>query len=191
MLDLEPPARQMKALVLGVRDDQLSAPTPCAGVSVGDLLDHVSSLAIAFRDAAAKIPGTGGSAPPPPSVDDLPTDWRTRIPEQLDELVAAWRDPAAWEGTTTAGGATMPAEAMGMVVMDELVLHGWDLARGSGQPFTCDPASTQAVFEFTSQAAQPGFDRNGLFGPVIDVPADASLFDRALGLGGRDPGWRP
>jgi uncharacterized protein (TIGR03086 family) len=190
MFDLEPPAHQMKELVRGVRDDQLSAPTPCAGTSVGDMLDHVSSFAIAFRDAAAKTPG---SAPPDPSADHLPPDWRTRIPAQLDELAAAWRDPAAWDGMTSAGGVTMPAEAIGTVAVDELVLHGWDLAKGTGQPFTCDPASTQAVFDFTAHLAEPGMEpaREGLYGPVVDVPSDAPLFDRALGFSGRDPGWRP
>jgi uncharacterized protein (TIGR03086 family) len=87
----------------------------------------------------------------------------------------------------------MPAAVMGKVAVDELVLHGWDLARGTGQPFACDPASTQAVFEFTSMMSQPSeaAGREGLFGPVVDVPADASLLDRALGFSGRDPAWRP
>lgn len=79
-----------------------------------------------------------------------------------------------------------------MVALDELVLHGWDLARGTGQPFACDPASTHACFAFTSQSAEPGQEagREGVFGPVVDVPADAPMFDRALGFSGRDPAWK-
>lgn len=82
---------------------------------------------------------------------------------------------------------------MGLVALDELVLHGWDLARATGQPYDCDPASAEAVFEFTSMSAAPeeAAAREGLFGPVIAIPADAPLFDRALGLSGRDPAWKP
>ena len=92
-----------------------------------------------------------------------------------------------------AGGVSMPAEQMGVVALDELVLHGWDLARATGQQFTCDPASTAVVLAFTSASAQPeqAAFREGLFGPVVDVPADAPSFDRALGFAGRDPGWTP
>ena len=92
---------------------------------------------------------------------------------------------------TDAGGVVLPAEQTGMVALDEIVLHGWDLARATGQPFTCDPASTQAVLAFTEMSTQPEFaaNREGLFGPVVDVPQDAPAFDRALGFAGRDPAW--
>ncbi len=87
----------------------------------------------------------------------------------------------------------VPAEQVGIVELDELVLHGWDLARATGQAFRCDPASTAAVFEFTAASALPEHpaSREGLFGPVVDVPADAPAFDRALGFAGRDPSWTP
>ena len=85
----------------------------------------------------------------------------------------------------------MPAEIMGTVALDELVLHGWDLARATGPPYTCDPASSAAVLAFTSASARPerAASREGLFGPVVEVPEDAPAFDRALGFAGRDPGW--
>jgi uncharacterized protein (TIGR03086 family) len=194
MLDLGPAAEQVKTLVAGVTDDQLSAPTPCEGTPVAAMLDHFVGLTVAFRDAAAKsTPPTGSPQPGPgtASAEHLDPHWRRLLPQQLDDLVAAWKEPAAWEGMTEAGGVTMPAEVMGLVALDELVLHGWDLARGTAQPFACEPASTQAVFEFTSRAAAPeqAAGREGLFGPVIEIPDDAPLFDRALGLSGRDPAW--
>lgn len=52
MLDLEPPVRQVKTLLSGVTDEQLSSRTPCQAYAVGDLLDHLMGLTIAFTMAA-------------------------------------------------------------------------------------------------------------------------------------------
>ncbi|MDX6211549.1 MAG: hypothetical protein QOF82_636 [Frankiales bacterium] len=197
MLDLDPAAREVTRLLGGVTDDHLSGRTPCEGTPVAGLLDHLMGLTLAFTWAAEKSTAEhGGSRAPGRSkatAETLDPAWRDVLPRQLEAVAAAWRDPAAWEGMTEAGGLTMPAEVTGLVALDELVLHGWDLARATGQGFTCDPASTEAVFAFTTQAAAPeqAANRDGLFGPVVEVPADAPLLDRALGLAGRDPAWRP
>ncbi|HEX2074215.1 MAG TPA: TIGR03086 family metal-binding protein [Geodermatophilus sp.] len=187
MLDLGPQAAEVKRVVAGVRDDQLAGPTPCEGTSVAALLDHLVGLTLAFRMAAEKTPPPGG---PSASADDLAPDWRTRLPRQLDELVAAWRDPAAWEGFTEAGGVRMPAPAMAVVALDEVLVHGWDLAAATGQEYTADPASVEACLGFVAQAAA-GPPQPGLFGPPVPVPDDAPAMDRLLGLTGRDPAWRP
>jgi uncharacterized protein (TIGR03086 family) len=201
MVDLQPAAQRVTRLLDGVRDDDLAAPTPCEAYTVGDLLDHLVGLTIAFRHAATKTPIPRGDAgvrtdddgSPRPSADHLAPDWRSRLPVQLDELVAAWRDPAAYEGMTEAGGVALPGGMAAMVALDELVLHGWDLARATGQRYDCDRPSAEVVFRFASMSAAPGQEesREGLFGPVVDVPGDAPLFDRALGLAGRDPAWQP
>ena len=197
MLDLDPAAREVIRLLDGVTDEQLTAPTPSAS-SVAALLDHLMSLSLAFTWAARKTTaaegGSGPSGPPPAAAaEHLDPDWRTVLPRRLADLAEAWRDPAAWEGTTEAGGVTMPADRTATVALDELVLHGWDLARATGQPFRCDPASTAAVLAFTTESAKPqnAAFREGLFGPVVDVPEDAPAFDRALGFAGRDPKWTP
>ena len=193
MLDLRPATEEVTRLLAGVLDDCLGAPTPCAGTPVGQLLDHLMGLSVAFTQAARKTPPEGGSQPPTSSADHLDPQWRTALPERLRELADAWQDPAAWQGMTEAGGVTMPAEAMGVVALDELVLHGWDLARATGQEFRCDPASAAAVLDFTSESAKPenAAGRDGLFGPVVPVAPDAPPLDRALGFAGRDPGWTP
>jgi uncharacterized protein (TIGR03086 family) len=193
ILDLRPAAEQVKTLVAGVTDDQLAAPTPCEGTSVAAMLDHFMGLTLAFRNAATKStpPAGSGAGRSAASASHLDPDWRRLLPQQLDDLAAAWKDPAAWEGMAQAGGVTMPAAVIGKVAVDELVLHGWDLARGTSQPFGCDPESTQACFDFTAMMSEPSeaAGREGLFGPVVDVPADAPLLDRALGFSGRDPAW--
>jgi uncharacterized protein (TIGR03086 family) len=193
MLDLEPAAREVARLLDGVTGDQLSDPTPCAGIQVAGLLVHLMGLSQAFTWAAHKSTPPEGGSPGSGLADAEHLDpcWREVLPQRLTELVQAWRDPKAWEGVTEAGGVRMPAESMGVVALDELVLHGWDLARATGQPYECDAASAEACFAFTAQVPDDPEAREGLFGPVVDVPADAPLFDRVLGLSGRDPAWTP
>ena len=193
VVDIEPATRRMADLIRGVGGGTLDGPTPCPDYTLGDLLDHVGGLTLAFTAAATKA--TGGAAGQAPSGDAsrLGDDWRTRIPRDLATLAEAWRDPAAWQGMTQAGPLEMPADIAGLVVLDELVLHGWDVARATGQGYECDEPSLAAVHGFVAQFSGPGQDeaRKGLFGPVVDVPSEARLLDRVVGLAGRDPAWSP
>jgi uncharacterized protein (TIGR03086 family) len=184
--DLERAARNVVTLLDGVPDSALDAPTPCADTPVAGLLDHLMGLAEAFRAAAAKEPDQGA---PEASAANLAPDWRTVLPERLDALVAAWREPAAAEGTTSAGGVEMPAAGIAVVALDELVLHGWDLARATGRPYEPDPADVATILGFVESFGSAE-GTPGLFGPAVAVPDDAPAFDRALALSGRDPGWR-
>jgi uncharacterized protein (TIGR03086 family) len=190
MPDLSPAAQQVKELLTRISDEQLVAPTPCADTSVAALLDHFMVLTVAFTHAAQKRTDATASGPPPqPSADHLDPEWRQKLPGQLDELVVAWKDPAAWEGEADAGGVRLPAEMMGVVALDELVIHGWDLARGTGQVFEADQASLEAIIGMLSQFPDEDRGEETGFGPVIDVGPDAPLLARAIGLSGRDPYW--
>jgi uncharacterized protein (TIGR03086 family) len=190
VLDLHPAAREVARLLDGVTDDQLSAKSP-ADCDVATLLDHLMGLTLAFTWAAEKSTPPEASGPPSSSGANLDPDWRSVLPSRLDTLADAWSQPSAWDGMTEAGGVTMPGEVIGVVALDEIVMHGWDLARATGQDFRCDPASIEAVLGFTARSAEPeqAASRAGLFGPVVSVPEDAPDFDRALGFAGRDPAW--
>jgi uncharacterized protein (TIGR03086 family) len=185
MFDLTPATDRLAGLVRNVADDDLAAPTPCPDYTVGDLLDHVDGLSAAFTMAALKTPleGTGTG-----DASRLPPDFRESVPRRLAELAQAWRAPQAWEGMTRAGGVDLPGEVAGAVALDELVLHGWDLARATGQPFDVDENLLQVVYGFVSSIGPD--DRDGsLFGPAVEVDSNAPLLDRVLGLSGRDPAW--
>jgi uncharacterized protein (TIGR03086 family) len=191
MLDLEPATRALTDLVAGVRDDQLTAQTPCTEATLGGLLDHIDGLSLAFTAAATKTPLDGGSRGPSADASRLGPDWRTRIPERLADLASAWREQVAWTGMTRAGGLDMPAEVAGVVALDEVVLHGWDIAAASGQSFSSDPQLLEAAYGFVQSAVNENPQGTpGLFGPPVPVPDDAPLLDRLLGLSGRDPAWR-
>jgi uncharacterized protein (TIGR03086 family) len=189
-LDLTPQTAIVARIVDGVRDDQFGDPTPCEGTPVAGMLDHLVGLTTAFAMAARKEPATGA---PRAAADQLPPDWRERLARQLVELAEAWRQPGAWEGMTTVAGAELPSMVMGAIAADEVLVHGWDLAVATGQDYDADPAVAAAVLHQVTMLNQPGMEelRNGQFGPVVEVPDDAPVLDRVLGLTGRDPSWRP
>lgn len=184
--DLAPAAAELRRVAAGVRNAQLGDPTPCEGMSVAGLLHHLVRLTLAFRRAAEKVPGGTAQA----DAAALAEDWRTRLPAQLDELVEAWREPGAWEGTAEAGGVAMPAAAMAVVALDELVVHGWDLAVATGQEYRADEQSARRSLEFAASVGDDPEARAGLYGPVVPVPGDAPVLDRLLGVTGRHPHWR-
>src|SRR5687768_17396415 len=62
MFDLTPATDQLAVLVRNVSDSDLKAPTPCPDYTVGDLLDHVNGLSVAFTMAARKTPMAGTGA---------------------------------------------------------------------------------------------------------------------------------
>jgi uncharacterized protein (TIGR03086 family) len=187
MIDIGPAADRMGGLLGSIGEEDFAAPTPCPQARLGDLIDHVASLSGAFTEVAQKRPGV--APPAPPDAANLPDDWQQEIEQRLATLVAAWRDPSAWEGTAQVAGNELPAEVAGLVVLDELVVHGWDIAVASGQPYEPTDAEVEAAIPFVSSFPAP---RDGnLFGPVVPVPDDAPALDRLLGLTGRDPKWQP
>ena len=188
--DLHAPADRMARLVEAVPDDALDAPTP-SDCPLAQLLDHIGSFAKAFQAAAAKDLEALASRPPP-ATTDLEPGWRTRIPDDLAALADAWAAPDAWQGMTRAGGLDLPAGVAGRVALDELVVHVWDIATATGQPFHCDEGVLEEI-EATVRQFRNGNDGAlpGLFGPVVPVAQDAPALDRVLGLTGRNPAWSP
>jgi uncharacterized protein (TIGR03086 family) len=189
--DLVPAADVVAAVVRGVRDEDLDRPTPCPGTSVAAMLVHLTGLAAAFTAAARHEPVPGGDQPPAPDAADLDDGFRETLPAALVELADAWRHPDAWTGMTRVGGVDLPREVAGLVALDELVVHGWDLACGTGQPYDVPAAAVEGALGFVGPAVAAAPDGTpGLFGPPVPVPADGSPLDQLLGLTGRDPRWR-
>ena len=192
-IDLTPTTERVASLLAAIPDDSLDRPTPCPEYNVADLVDHVCGLTVAFRLAATKDNGADGA----PSGDgsSLPDGWRDGVAVELAALAGAWRNPDAWTGMTQAGGVDLPGVIAGLVALNELVIHGWDLAVATGLSYEPDSVTVEAILTFLTPDPDATSDDDaqgapeGLFGPPIPVPHDAPAIDRAVGLAGRDPSW--
>ncbi|SDR73475.1 TIGR03086 family metal-binding protein [Actinopolymorpha singaporensis] len=187
-------ARSAITVVRGVRPGQLGSPTPCTEYDVRALLNHlilwtghVSELS-ARKRTVADLPDPAIMAP---DHDFLHGDWAKAYDAQLDRAVAAWGEPGAEGGTTRMGGDTeLPADFVAQMLFGELVLHGWDLARATGQRLDCPDDVARAAYDATARSADQAREM-GLFGAAVEVPDTASELDKVLALSGRDPRWTP
>ncbi|MEV6283209.1 TIGR03086 family metal-binding protein [Kribbella sp. NPDC051770] len=162
--------------------------SPCVKWTARDVVDHVIAMHGYMLGPVGRSFGND---------DDPLTTFRAArkaVEEVLDNP-----ELAAQEVDTPAGRMTAEAQ-IDQVVSDDLVLHGWDLARATGQDETIDPADVERLWRSTTAipaemmtlyrtpgAFGPDVE---VFGPEIPVPADAPLQDRLLGFIGRDPSVR-
>jgi len=63
-IDLVPASKNLSSLIEHVPDDALGEPTPCSEYCVGDLLDHIVGLTVAFGGAARKAEGESANMGP-------------------------------------------------------------------------------------------------------------------------------
>ncbi|MCE7000146.1 TIGR03086 family metal-binding protein [Saccharothrix sp. S26] len=169
-----------------VKPDQMDAPTPCAEFDVRKLVNHLLFWGPSLNGAARKEPVPTPAASES-DVDLTEGDWAADLAAVLRDRADAWREPAAWEGTTTLGGPQeMPAPMIGAMVLGETVVHTWDLARVTGQAPSWDADLLEFLHADLLQTSQMGRDM-GIYGPEVPVAADAPLIERIVGLTGRTP----
>jgi uncharacterized protein (TIGR03086 family) len=182
-LDFGPATRIMAGLIGEVRDEQLDNPTPCPDWSTGDLVRHISGLTVEFTASAQKVPT------PPRAGAGLDDEWRMRIQADLAALAAAWTDPGAYQGETHAGPVTMSGAETARVALNEVTVHGWDLAQATGQAYPADSGTVDECARFVAAFDAPA-DDGGPFGPPVETADGAPPLDRLVGMTGRDPSWR-
>lgn len=174
-------------VVRGVRDDGLDAPTPCAEFDARSLVDHLLGTVEAMRRV-------GAGEPPDPqdpwgsAGGHVIARWREDLSDSLEQYAAAWIREDAWEGD--AMGGAMTKHLLGDMAFVEVLLHGWDLARSSGQSVEYDGAALEQAEEIMDRIGDQGRTQ-GAFGPAVHVGEGASTLAKVLAASGRDPEWTP
>lgn len=171
-------------LVGNITDEQLAGPTPCAEFDVRALLNHLYEVVVAFQRTARFEPMDFDDSREHITGDD----WRQRFATEVAAVSREWSRPEALEGEGSVPG--FPRELLARLPVFDLTVHGWDLARATGQEFRADPALVEAVYEIALGFAETA-RQAGQVGEPVAVPETAPVIDRLVGLVGRDPAWKP
>jgi uncharacterized protein (TIGR03086 family) len=174
-------------VVGAITPEQLQDRTPCTDYDVAQLQDHVLGWLATF---AAGFADPQGQAPQA-SLDgySAPADAAGAVRAAGDKLATAIRDGAA-DRPLRLGESAMPGDmALGMILW-EYQVHGWDLARATGQPWSPPAAAAEESLVFAPAMLTDDYQGDGkAFGRRVRVPDEAPPLDRLLGLSGRDPSW--
>src|SRR3954451_580714 len=158
---------QPAALLGRVDDDQLASPTPCAGWTLSDLVDHVVNAPAQFA-ATMRGEEPDWSAPPP----RIGSDRVARLRATSEQLLAAWQ--AAEE-------APVPMDWQ----LAELAVHTWALATALGEPTDgLEAGVAERGLSFMRANLRPEI-RGEAFGPEQPAPAGADAYATIAAFAGR------
>ena len=170
------------ALIDGVDDGTWDAPTPCAEWSVRDLVNHLAAeqLWAPHLMAGETIAQVGDRYDGDVLGDDPGAVWRAAAARS----VAAFAPPGALERTVHLSYGDESALEYHTQMLTDAVVHGWDLARATGQPYTMDPEAVELLLDAWAPREEM-LRSSGLFGERVEVPEDADPAVRLLALLGR------
>ena len=158
----------------GVNSSQLEDSTPCSEWNVQALMDHlVGGTGMIWGALAGAEPETPQGSSPAAAFE-----------AGTARVLNAARAPGALEKTVQSRAGEMPGgQLLGIFFMDTLV-HGWDLAKATGQSTDMPADLAETCYAMFGPMAD-NFRDGGAFGPRVEVAEDASAQVKLLGAFGR------
>lgn len=174
-----------RQVVAGIADDQWPLPTPCADWTVAELTAHLISgnrmfAAIMRGGQLAQFPASaraGGAV--------IDGDRLAAYDQAAGQLLAAFGSAGALDRVVTVPFGTVPAAVALQLRITEVLVHGWDLARATGQRIEVPDSLAELELAFSRRAlAEVPPDRSP-FGPPQPARPGASPLEQLAGLLGR------
>jgi uncharacterized protein (TIGR03086 family) len=173
LLDLFERGTEWSASKVAGATGQLEGATSCDDWDVRALLNHMVDsqeyFAASARGEDANLPNTT----PPDGIGDDPVAAYEKIRQ---ETLRAHREPGVLDKT---------GPALGIAFADQLV-HGWDLAKATGQDATIPEDLAGAAFAMIDGKLTDERRGNG-FKPAVEVSNDAPVQTKLLAYTGRQP----
>lgn len=184
-------------VVAGIRQDQLTNPTPCPEMDVRTMLSHLVGV-------IDRIAALGNDENPFAVIaTDAPDDgWSSALADSAARAADAWRGDDVLDRPMTLPWIQGSGAEVLASYLSELTVHTWDLARATGQDPQWDDIVVSAALEarphlpaenrraiFEEISAAMGLDEVAVpFADAVPVPDDAPAIDRLVAWNGRDPG---
>jgi uncharacterized protein (TIGR03086 family) len=166
----------------GITAADLDAPTPCANFAVRGVLGHMiggaTQFAAAFRGETA--PDVAADVAEGPDVI-------ARAGNALAGLMAAMRSPGALDRTIASPFGAMPGHQFARFVVLDGLVHGWDLATATHQPYEPSDTLVAEADAFARNAIAPALRDGDTFADAVDPPVGATPIERLAAFTGRRP----
>ncbi len=182
---------RVKEVVAGVKPSQANDPTPCSQWDVRGLLNHLigglefTAGSIAGNPPNLRIADADSSYVNEPDITVLIQAYHTI----LDQVLQSALRPGALDGVVTTpyfGEMTVSQIFIG-TTMDQFI-HGWDLAKATGQDTALDPNLVDFAYGMLTSGGFVDMGRQaGFIGPEIPLPDHASPQDKLIAYMGRQP----
>jgi len=173
-------------LLAGIGEDQWTLPSPCSQWTVREVANHVQ---FGNRQSAAVVAGTAQGPWRKDADADLLGDKPVAAFRDLaDAMLVAFGQPGALERVVVVGVGPVPGIAALHLRIVEHLVHGWDLARATGQPTAFDEETAAQAYAFTEAKLADVPAGSTSFAAPKPAPTSAPALDRLAALLGRDLG---
>lgn len=177
----------VRPIVERIGDGDWDRPTPCSDWTVRDVLNHIVGGQRRLGAMAR------GEEPAPRGSDVLGTDPKAAFREATAEVQALAATPGLLERSVPTPFGEQPASFVVLMQCNELLVHGWDLARSVGAPVDTLPADLAERTLGMVRDRLNGVPRpeGGPFAAERAVASDAPVSDRLAAFLGRPADWAP
>jgi len=178
---------QTETIVAAVTPDQFGLPTPCPEYDVRALLAHVTG---GLTRTALVGEGDPDALARPAVAEGVPDEgWPDAYRTATGRAIAAWADDAKLDTLFEVPWGKVPGRFVIAGYIQEILAHGWDLAKATGQPTEGDPELALWSLATAKRILPPDIrGTEGVpFGHVVDVAPDATPYTQLAAWLGRQP----
>ncbi|RZS44128.1 uncharacterized protein (TIGR03086 family) [Herbihabitans rhizosphaerae] len=169
----------LREIVTALRDADMAAPTPCAGWTVRDLIEHMNTEHEAISTLILDEPVT------------LDTDPRRAFGQAVDRWLAAF----ATDGMPDIDiylpmlGSRWPADQVLSVHFADMLTHRWDLTTALGRDPELPADLLELALPIATAIPTTGPLRGPIYGAPVPITDTASATDQLVAALGRSPAW--
>ncbi|HSS09062.1 MAG TPA: TIGR03086 family metal-binding protein [Acidimicrobiales bacterium] len=170
--------------VAGVRAEHLESATPCAKWDLRHLVNHTLGSLSVLTEAVSGEASYGRSIAESADLDRIGDDLTDAFDRVAASAMTRWRVPGALDGIYAIPLGPTPGQVVANINLLEVVVHGWDIARSTGETEEIPAELADPVLRFAQQLIT-NETRGDAFAPSLAAGATPS--EQLVAFLGRQP----